>query len=157
MRRPTCEGRADPWRWQLGRGSIGLTEEGAEKPSDDTRNVFVNYVSAEGAVTNSAYAALEKAGVSCWIAPRDVAPGRFYPEEIVRAIDAASALVLVLSQHSANSHHVLREVERAASKRHPVISLRTDNSPVPAGLEYFLNSSQWLDAPGAISFPHCQG
>jgi hypothetical protein len=37
-------------------------------------------------------------------------------------------------------------VERAASKRHAVISLRIDKTPLPAGLEYFLNTSQWLDA-----------
>jgi TolB-like protein len=54
--------------------------------------------------------------------------------------------VLILSQHAATSHHVLREVERAASKRHPVVSLRIDKAPLPAGLEYFLNTSQWLDA-----------
>ena len=41
---------------------------------------------------------------------------------------------------------MLREVERAASKRHPVVSLRIDKAPLPAGLEYFLNTSQWLDA-----------
>ena len=44
------------------------------------------------------------------------------------------------------SQHVLREVERASSKRHPVVSFRIDVSPLPAGLEYFLNTSQWLDA-----------
>jgi TolB-like protein/cytochrome c-type biogenesis protein CcmH/NrfG len=37
-------------------------------------------------------------------------------------------------------------VERATSKRHPVVSLRIDQAPLPAGLEYFLNTSQWLDA-----------
>ncbi|HMH28429.1 MAG TPA: tetratricopeptide repeat protein, partial [Steroidobacteraceae bacterium] len=70
-------------------------------------------------------------------------------DEIVHAIDAAKAIVLVLSQNAADSQHVLREVERAASKRHPVISLRVDQAPLPAGLEYFLNTSHWLDASGA--------
>ena len=40
----------------------------------------------------------------------------------------------------------LREVERAVSKRRPLISLRIDLAPLPAALEYFLNTSQWLDA-----------
>jgi len=78
--------------------------------------------------------------------PRDVVAGEFYADAIVHAIDAARALVLVLSQNSAASHHILREVERASSKRHPVIALRIDGAPLPAGLEYFLNTSQWLDA-----------
>src|SRR5262249_47634058 len=52
------------------------------------------------------------------------------------------------------SQHVLREVERAASKRHPLVSLRVDQAPLPAGLEYFLNTSQWLDASGG-DIAHC--
>ena len=56
--------------------------------------------------------------------------------------------MLILSENAATSPHVVREVERAASKRHPVISLRLDQSPPPADLEYFLNTSQWLDASG---------
>jgi adenylate cyclase len=54
--------------------------------------------------------------------------------------------VLILSGHGAASQHVLREVERASSKRHPVIAFRIDAAPMPGDLEYFLNTSQWLDA-----------
>jgi TolB-like protein len=54
--------------------------------------------------------------------------------------------VLILSEHGAASQHVLREVERASSKRHPVIAFRIDTASMPADLEYFLNTSQWLDA-----------
>ena len=84
--------------------------------------------------------------MTCWIAPRDVTPGEFYAESIVHAIDSTKVIVLVLSKNGANSQHVLREVERASSKRHPVVSIRIDTAPLPAGLEYFLNTSQWLDA-----------
>ena len=113
------------------------------------RAVFISYASQDKAVADAVCRALEHAGISCWIAPRDVVPGEFYAESIVHAIDSARALVLVLSEHGADSQHVLREVERASSKRHPVVSLRIDNAPLPAGLEYFLNSSQWLDAQAA--------
>ena len=113
-----------------------------------TPGVFLSYASQDGAVAEVVCAALEQAGVTCWIAPRDVTPGKFYADEIVHAIDAAKALVLVLSQNAAASPHVLREIERATSKRHPVVSLRIDRASLPAGLEYFLNTSQWLDASG---------
>jgi TolB-like protein/Flp pilus assembly protein TadD len=82
----------------------------------------------------------------CWIAPRDVTPGELYSEAIVHAIDSATVAVLVLSQNATVSQHVLREVERASSKRHPLVSFRIDPAPIPAALEYFLNTSQWLDA-----------
>ncbi len=111
-----------------------------------TSDVFISYASDNSAVAKSVCEALERAGINCWIAPRDVTPGEFYAGSIVHAIDAAKATVLILSQNSAASPHVVREVERAASKRHPVISLRIDKAPLPAELEYFLNTSQWLDA-----------
>jgi TolB-like protein len=117
--------------------------------TDAKRAVFISYASQDAAVATTVVEALEHSGIACWIAPRDVMPGAFYADEIVHAIDAAKAIVLVLSQNAADSQHVLREVERAASKRHPVISLRVDQAPLPAGLEYFLNTSHWLDASGA--------
>jgi TolB-like protein len=108
--------------------------------------VFISYASQDATLADTVVAALESHGLRCWIAPRDVTPGTFYGDEIVHAIDAAKASVLILSQNAVTSPHVLREVERAASKRHAVISLRIDKAPLPAGLEYFLNTSQWLDA-----------
>ena len=110
------------------------------------RVVFVSYASPDAAIANSIVDALEKAGLKCWIAPRDVVPGEFYAGAIVHAIDAANALVLVLSESAATSQHVLREVERASSRKHPVVSFRIDLAPLPADLEYFINTSHWLDA-----------
>ena len=115
----------------------------APKASSD---VFISYASQDKAVASAVCKHLESAGVACWIAPRDVTPGEFYAESIVHAIDSAKVAVLILSQHTADSQHVLREIERATSKRHHVVTFRTDMAPLPAGLEYFLNTSQWLDA-----------
>ena len=123
-----------------------MAEGGDVKASATAPVIFISYASQDAAVAGTACEALEKAGVTCWIAPRDVTPGAFYGDEIVHAIDAAKATVLILSQSAATSPHVLREVERAASKRHAVISLRIDKAPLPPGFEYFLNTSQWLDA-----------
>ena len=110
------------------------------------RDVFISYASPDASVAEVVCGALESAGVTCWMAQRDVVPGEFYADAIVRAIDAAKVIVLVLSREAVDSPHVLREVERATSKRHPVVSFRTDLAPLPAALEYFLNTSHWLDA-----------
>lgn len=124
--------------------------EGGVETATDLRSaipdVFISYASQDAAVADAVCGALEHGGVYCWIAPRNVTPGEVYAESIVHAIDSARVIVLVLSQHGAASQHVLREVERASSKRHPVVTFRIDTAPLPAGLEYFLNSSQWLDA-----------
>jgi TolB-like protein/Tfp pilus assembly protein PilF len=57
-------------------------------------------------------------------------------------------LVLVLSKNAAESPHVLREVERASSKRRPVLSIRMDASELPPEFEYFVSANHWLDASG---------
>ena len=109
-------------------------------------DVFISYASPDRGVADAVCGALEGGGLICWVAPRDVVPGEFYADSIVRAIDATKVIVLVLSKNSADSPHVLREVERGSSKRHPVVSFRIDLAPLPSALEYFLNTSHWLDA-----------
>jgi TolB-like protein len=116
---------------------------GAQRGASD---VFISYASPDIAVAERVCEALERAGVKCWIAPRDVVTGELYSAAIVHAIDSAKAIVLLLSENAAASPHVLREVERASSKRHPVLSLHLDRAPLPEALEYFLNTSHWLDA-----------
>jgi TolB-like protein/Tfp pilus assembly protein PilF len=109
--------------------------------------VFVSYASQDAAVANSIVENLEGQGLKCWIAPRDVRPGAQYADAIVRAINDAKAVVLVLSANAAASSHVAREVERAASKRKPIIPFRLDSAALNPELEYFLSNSQWIDVP----------
>lgn len=124
-----------------------MADDGREQqPSNDPPSVFVSYSTQDSAVARLVVEALEQTGIRCWMAPRDVVPGVAYAGQIIHAIDAAKIIVLVLSQSSADSPHVLREIERAASKRHAIVSLRIDQAPLPADFEYFLNSSHWLDA-----------
>jgi hypothetical protein len=108
--------------------------------------VFISYASHDAAVADTIVAALERAKILCWIAPRDVKPGARYADAIVRAINEASALVLVLSANAMGSDHVAREVERAASKRKQVIAFRIDTTALSPELEYLLSNSQWIDA-----------
>jgi len=72
-----------------------------------------------------------------------------YADGIVHAIDESSILVLILSEHAIASAHVGREIERAVSKRHPVVALRIDAAPLTAAFEYFLNQSQWIEGGGS--------
>jgi TolB-like protein/tetratricopeptide (TPR) repeat protein len=109
-------------------------------------DVFVSYASQDVAVADTIVEALERHGVKCWIAPRDVVPGEFYAHAIVGAINATRIVLVVLTGNAVGSPHVLREIERASAKRHPVVSFRIDTASLPAGLEYFLSASHWLDA-----------
>lgn len=114
--------------------------------STASSHVFVSYASQDLAIADAVVATMERRGMACWIAPRDVTAGALYADAIVRAISSAQALVLVLSANAVASSHVGREVERAASKRRPIIALRIDEAPLSPALEYFLSESQWVDA-----------
>jgi TolB-like protein/Tfp pilus assembly protein PilF len=109
------------------------------------RDVFITYATSDLAVAQAVCNALESAHLTCWMAPRDVMPGDFYGNAIVHGIDNSKLSVLVLSAHATASPHVLIELERATSKRHPVVALRLDEAERPASFEYFLSASQWLD------------
>jgi TolB-like protein/Tfp pilus assembly protein PilF len=115
-------------------------------------DAFVSYASQDAAVANSIVENLEQHGCKCWIAPRDVKPGAQYADAIVRAINEAKAVVLVMSGSAAGSSHVGKEIERGASKRKPIIAFRIDTAPLNHALEYFLSESQWIDAP-ALGMP----
>ena len=108
-------------------------------------DVFVSYASQDAPIANAITEALEKNGITCWIAPRDVSPGEFYADAIVRALNESRVLLLVLTDSAVTSPHVLREVERTSAKRHAIVSLRLTTSPLPPALEYFLSASHWLD------------
>jgi len=115
-------------------------------------DVFVSYASSDAAVANSIVENLEKQGVRCWLAPRDVKPGAQYADAIVRAINEAKAVVLVLSGSAVASSHVGREIERAASKHKQIIAFRIDTAPLSRSFEYFLSNSQWIDV-SALGMP----
>ena len=118
--------------------------------SDASRDVFLSYASADSGIAEAVCRGLERAGTACWIAPRDVAPGAQYADAIVRAINGARVLVLVLSENAVASARVGKEIERASSKRRPIIALRVDAAPLTPAFEYFLSESQWIDAPGGV-------
>jgi TolB-like protein len=110
-----------------------------------SRPVFISHASQDAPLAQKVCSALETGGHSCWFAPRDVVPATLYAEGIVRALDESRVLVLVLSEHAVASAHVGKELERATSKRHPIIALKIDNALLTPAFEYFLNESQWIE------------
>ena len=121
---------------------------GDQKASGSTPPVFISYASQDAAVAAALVEVLERHDIPCWIAPRDVKAGALYADAIVRAISSAKTFVLVLSESAIASSHVSKEIERASSKKRPIIALRIDAAPLTPALEYFLSESQWVEAEG---------
>ena len=109
-------------------------------------DVFISYSSLDKAAANAACAALESAGIRCWIAPRDIIPGREWGDAIIEAINASHVLVLIFSADANASPQIRREVERAVHKGIPIIPLRIEDIVPTHALEYFIGTVHWLDA-----------
>ena len=91
---------------------------------------------------------LEEAGVSCWIAPRDVRAGTDYAAAILEGIRSSDLVLLIFSSFANGSPYVLREIERATAYGRPVLSIRVDDAVPRASMEYHVN--KWLEARGNV-------
>ena len=109
-------------------------------------DVFISYSSKDKTTADATCAALESAGIRCWIAPRDVRPGVEYAASIIEGLDACRVMVLVFSSNANASVQVHREIERAISKGLTIIPLRIEEIAPTHAMAYYLSSIHWLDA-----------
>ena len=111
-----------------------------------SHDVFISYSTKDKNAADAVCAVLERNGLRCWIAPRDVTPGTVWGAAIVGAIHGAKVMVLVFSGAANTSPQIEREVERAISKGIPVIPFRIEDVQPSDSLEYFISAAHWLDA-----------
>ena len=108
--------------------------------------VFISFANADKSKAAAVCAALERDGLPCWIAYRDVLPGQNYQGAIVQALESAKAMVLVFSARTNESEEVSKELSLASAFRIPVIPLRVEEALPKGALHYELATRQWIDA-----------
>jgi len=109
-------------------------------------DAFISYCSEDKKIADAVCGTLEANKIRCWIAPRDVGPGRTWSSAIVEAIGESAVMVVIFSKHSNASPQVLREIERAVNKGVAIIPFRVEDVVPSKDLEYFISSCHWLDA-----------
>jgi endo-1,4-beta-xylanase len=109
-------------------------------------DAFISYSSNDKAAADATCAVLERAGIRCWIAPRDIRTGAEYGGAIIEAIDHCRVMILVFSSSANASRQIHREIERAVSKGVPILPVRIEEVVPTKSMEYFLGSIHWLDA-----------
>jgi TIR domain len=109
-------------------------------------DVFISYSHVDKATADATCATLERNGIRCWIAPRDILPGDEYGAAIVRAIDNCRAVILIFSASANQSPQIRREVERAINAGVPLIPVRIEEVVPTESLAYFMSAVHWLDA-----------
>ena len=114
--------------------------------------VFLSHSSKDEKAALEVCSLVEKSGHKCFYAPRDIRSGYEYAEELVNGIDGSDAMLLLLSEDANNSPHVLREVERAVSKRIAIIVYKLQELELSKSMEYFLMTHQWVNAKAECGY-----
>jgi hypothetical protein len=107
-------------------------------------DVFITFSRQDLGAADRVCQALEASGIQCWMAHRDIAPGRGYLGPVLEAADHCRALLLLVSSHTTSTNTYV--VDRSARRGVPIIWLMIDNATPPTEFERFRKSSLVIDA-----------
>lgn len=108
---------------------------------------FISYSSPDRNVADNLCAKLENAGIRVWYAPRNVHGD--YASSIAKAIGESTYFVVILSENSMRSQHVLNEIDLAFKYLPDHISfkpLRLDHTELSPAFDYYLSRQHWMEA-----------
>lgn len=108
-------------------------------------DVFISHSSKDADVACQLCNYLEKNGIRCWIAPRDVTAGMLYSRAILQGIDDSHLMLLLFSKESNKSRHVESEIDRAFNKEKIIIPFRITDTVMSDVLSYYLGASHYID------------
>lgn len=108
------------------------------------KDIFISFSSQNGDEVERVCGMLEKEGFHCFMASRDIEPGKEYAEQLINKLDESKVLVLILTKEANDSPHVLREIEYAVSHKTPIVVYPLEEVALSKSMEYFLMTHQWL-------------
>jgi hypothetical protein len=109
-----------------------------------TGTIFISHASADIEHATEIYERLKDKDFPVWMAVQEVKPGASYAETIIKTLDAAKALIVLLSVNSIASSHVKREISLARELKLPIYPIAlTDLTTIKKsfGSEW----QEWLD------------
>jgi TIR domain len=109
-------------------------------------DVFISYAQPDKHIADAVCAKLESRNIRCWIAPRDISPGKNFPEAIIEGIEGGKVVVLIFSSHANTSPHVTRELTNAVNKGRIIVPFRVEDVTPSKSMEYLISVPHWLDA-----------
>ena len=109
-------------------------------------DVFISYSSRNQTIADAVVNILENQKIKCWIAYRDAETGNDYAVSIIKAIKNCKVCVLILSQESNDSKHVLNEINSCVNYGISILPLKIADVMLHEAIEYYLGKTHWLDA-----------
>jgi hypothetical protein len=107
-------------------------------------DVFVSFSRQDVGAADGICQELEATGIRCWMAHRDIAPGRGYLGPVLEAVDHCRAVLLIVSSHTSTSNTYI--LDRAAGRGVPIIWLMIDHATPPVEFKRFRESALVIDA-----------
>jgi hypothetical protein len=108
--------------------------------------VFISHAVEDRTAAKAICDGLEKLGVVCWIAPRDIKPGATWAKALMDGVEECSEMVLVLSEHANESDPVISEVHAASERKRRIIPVRIRDVRPAGALEFYIGRAHWFNA-----------
>ncbi len=112
-------------------------------------DVFISYSCKDQKIAEGICGFLEKYGIRCFVAYRDIPKGIVWAGAIVNAIDESRVMVVVFSKDFNASTQTDREIEIASENKIPILTFRISEATFSGAKKYYLKNLNWIDA-----FPH---
>src|SRR5579872_4411343 len=106
------------------------------------QDIFISYSSKDKEKADQLSELLASAGLSVWIDRQGIGAATSWSEEIVNALDACKAFVVMLSPSSVESKNVVRELALAFEKNKKILPLDLEPVQLPASMQYHLAGLQ---------------
>ena len=110
--------------------------------------VFISYSSFDRDRVMPVVDSLRSNGISVWVDEGNIHAADLWSEQIVQAIADCRVMVVMLSQHSTDSHNVVKEVMLASEQKKALLPVYLEPADVPAKLQYQLAGIQHLELYG---------
>ena len=111
------------------------------------REVFISYKSGcnDATIAEELYQRLVAAGITCWMAPKDIPFGSDYDDCIVEAIETCKVMLVVFSHDTLKSRYVYEEVRIAYDKERDIIRFKLDDTQLKGKWNLRLGAKQWIE------------
>lgn len=110
--------------------------------------IFISYSRQNTGFVDKLVQELEKRGLSIWMDREDIRGGTAWRAAISNAIRSCDAFIIVLSQQSAASKNVTKELALADTHNKVIIPIRYQACEIPPKIEYQLAGLQIVDFAG---------
>jgi TolB-like protein/Flp pilus assembly protein TadD len=108
-------------------------------------DVFISYSREDKERVLDLAAKLRSAGVSLWIDQGGIDGATLWGEEIVKALENAKVLLLVVTESAVRSHNVAKEVVLASERKGHILPVHLEPTQIPSSLRYPLAGIQHIE------------